>query len=173
MEVLCRKTNILWFLHSTELQYVRRSVEKIANRKIDPAINGGYYFSDSGDQNRNGIAEEDEIFFLPDLYENIKLKLEYLELPVLVKYEFFGGTYGLFVESGIHLGYSFGGVVISRMVSKDKKMNQIQDLLTSEGSEVYSFSDLLSTYDTPEGLGISYSPYKDPPKDKRSKIQKI
>lgn len=148
-----------------EIQYLTKGARRIDNRTDDPAFYQGHYFSDinnsNENQHRNGVANEGETFFLPDLYRDIEVKMNYLDIPILLKYEFFGGGQGFYVETGMAFSFGLKGTISA-------KMKDINDLAESEnalydwnGNEVYNYSDLLLTYPVSDQLQLAYDPFKE------------
>lgn len=152
------------FSAQAEIQYMTKGARRKDNRSEDPAYFQGYYFSDispsTEDANRNGIAEEGETFYLPNLYRDIELNLKYLDIPILFKYEFFGGNQGFYVEAGVHYSLGLSGTVAAEMkdIGNDKESESA--LYDWTGVEVYNYSDLLQTYPVSDYLMLSYDAFK-------------
>ena len=104
---------IYGFSVQPEVQFVTRGTNLKAIREGNKAkaiIDEGNYFSDYSidnlaepEQRDNGFADEKEQFNLPNLYENIKIKLNYLEgqLMFLSPHKILASKYNLPISSSL------------------------------------------------------------------------
>ena len=156
---------IYGFSIQPELQYVSVSATRKSNRgKIDNQVwDEGDYYSEFSDENRNGVAEKGETFYIPDLYRDLSVKLHYLELPILFKYEFLGGETGYYIEAGPGFSYAIKGSASSRLVDKGGEKDSEKVMFNASGKEEHNFTDLMTTYNDGVigGKALNYNPFKE------------
>lgn len=160
---------IFGFSIQPEIQYVARGTNLKAIRegsKANVVLGEGNYFSDYSLETNynqhhrdNGFADEYETFKLPDLYENINIKLNYIETHLLFKYEFIGGGSGWFVQAGpfYSLGISSKGTGTLIDGGGSKKSSDF-NLISNDASITEDYTDLVNSY--PNNMQLSFSPFK-------------
>lgn len=156
-----------------EVQFVSRGSNLKAIRsgnKSKALIKEGDYFSDysldnlAREEDRdNGFAEQTEQFKLPNLYENIKIKLNYIEAHLMFKYEFIGGSNGLYLEAGPYYSMGISSKATSTLVdSKNKKSSDAQ-LVGNDASLTENYTDLVKSYTS--DYYLNSKPFKGDKKD--------
>lgn len=151
-----------------ELQFVQKGTN-LKPRKGDKAkivIPAGTYYSDysidqevRAENNDNGLADEKERYTLPDLYENIKINLNYLESQILFKYEFVGGGSGLYVELGPYFAYGLSSKGTGTLVDSKKKKNSEAELIQNDGTTTDNYTDLVKSSNY-TSLKLDFKPFK-------------
>ncbi len=164
---------VFGFSIQPEVQFVQRGANLKAYRtgdKAKPVIKEGDYFSDYSIDNLanpedrdNGFADPTEQFKLPNLYENIKIKMNYLEGHLMFKYEFIGGGNGLYVEAGPYYSYAIGSKGTSTLVDEKGKKSSPTPLIEADASTTENYSDLVESY-TKEYY-LKFKPIKGDKKD--------
>ena len=108
---------IAGFSIQLEAQYTSKGYRLIANpERSTPFLEAGYYFSDYIDENQvnnindDGVVQQNEAFFLSDLYKDKNIILHYIEIPLLFKYEFVGNLLGYYVEIGPYYARGIKGI---------------------------------------------------------------
>ena len=159
---------IYGFSIQPEIQYVRRGANLKAinsGEKAKVVIKEGNYFSDYSldneareEDNYNGFAERTEQFKLPDLYENMKIKLSYLEAHLMLKYEFIGGGSGLYVEAGPYYAIGIGSKGTSTLVNGEGKVSSNKELTNIDGSLTENYTDLVASYT--DIYRLNFQPFK-------------
>jgi len=156
-----------------EVQFVTRGSNLKAIRTGDKAkaiIDEGNYFSDysldnlAEEEHRdNGFADEKERFKLPNLYENIKVRLNYIETHLMIKYEFIGGGNGVYVEAGPYYSLGISSKGTSTVVNGAGKKTADNQLIANDASITENYTDLLKSY--PNSLQLDSKPFKGDKKD--------
>lgn len=164
---------VFGFSIQPEVQFVTRGTKLKAIRtgnKAKSIIGEGNYFSDYSLDNLaepedrdNGKADEKEQFDLPNLYENIKIKLNYVESQLMFKYEFIGGSSGLYLETGPFFSVGIGSKGTSTIVNQDGKKTSDNQLVANDASITENYTDLLKSY--PNDLQLDFKPFKGDRKD--------
>ena len=159
---------VFGFSIQPEVQFVTRGTKLKAIRtgnKAKAIIAEGNYFSDYSLDNLaepedrdNGKADEKERFDLPNLYENIKIKLNYVESQLMFKYEFIGGSNGLYLETGPFFSLGIGSKGTSTIVNQDGKKTSDNQLIANDASITENYTDLLKSY--PNDLLLDFKPFK-------------
>ncbi len=147
---------IYGFSIQPEIQYVSRGTSLSAIRSGNKAkviIKKGDYFSDYSEDNEakeedrnNGFADPTERFKLPDLYENIKINLGYIESHLMLKYEFIGGGTGLYIEAGPFYSLGISSSATSTLVDSGGKKTSDTQLIAIDGSTTENYTDLIKSY---------------------------
>gem|GEM_PF-2142467 len=156
-----------------ELQFVSRGTNLKALRtgnKAKTIIDEGNYFSDysqdnlaESDDRDNGLADDKEMYDLPNLYENIKIKLNYIEAQLMFKYEFIGGSNGLYLEAGPFYSMGISSKAKSTVVDQNGKKNSDNQLISNDASITENYTDLLKSY--PNNLQLDFKPFNGDRKD--------
>lgn len=160
---------IFGFSVQPEVQFVTRGTNLKAIREGNKAkaiIDEGNYYSDYSEDNLaepeqrdNGIADEKEKYNLPNLYENIKIKLNYIEGQLMFKYEFIGGSSGLYLETGPFYSMGISSKGKSTVVDQNGKKTSGEQLINNDASITENYTDLLKSYDN--DLKLDFKPFKD------------
>ena len=160
---------VFGFSVQPEVQFVTRGTNLKAIRegaKAKAIIDEGNYYSDYSEDNLaepeqrdNGVADEKERYNLPNLYENIKIKLNYLEGQLMFKYEFIGGSSGLYLETGPFFSMGISSKGKSTVVNQDGKKTSDEQLINNDASITENYTDLLKSYDN--DLKLDFKPFKD------------
>lgn len=160
---------IFGFSVQPEVQFVTRGTNLKAIRegsKSKAIIDEGNYYSDYSEDNLaepeqrdNGVADEKERYNLPNLYENIKIKLNYIEGQLMFKYEFIGGSSGLYLETGPFFSMGISSKGKSTVVDQKGKKTSDEQLINSDASITENYTDLLKSYDN--DLQLDFKPFKD------------
>lgn len=139
-----------------EVQYVVKGTNLVAERSGKNAksvIKTGNYFSDFSEDNLandhdkyNGFADPTEQFKLPDLYENIKVNIGYIETHLMFKYEFIGGGSGLYIEAGPYYGLGISSKSSSTLINPSGKKSSEEPLVARDASITENYTDLVKSY---------------------------
>ncbi len=164
---------IYGFSIQPEVQFVVRGSNLKAIRTGDKAkavIKEGDYFSDysldnlAKEEDRdNGFADQTEQFKLPNLYENISIKLNYIEAHLMFKYEFMGGGNGLYVEVGPYYSIGIGSKGESTLVNPSGKKTSDSQLVNNDASLTENYTDLIKSYTS--DYFLNFKPFKGDKKD--------
>ncbi|MCO6460549.1 MAG: outer membrane beta-barrel protein [Saprospiraceae bacterium] len=160
---------IVWgFSIQPEVQFVTRGSNLKAYRTGDKAkalIKEGDYFSDysldnlAKEEDRdNGFADQTEQFKLPNLYENISVKLNYIEAHLMFKYEFMGGGNGLYIEVGPYYSMGISSKGKSTLVNADGKKTSDTQLVNNDASLTENYTDLIKSYTS--DYALNFKPFK-------------
>jgi len=138
-----------------EFQFVQKGTKLKAYKsgaKAKVVIPEGTYYSDfttdpeaKAEDNDNGLANVKETYSLPNLYEDITIKTNYLEGQLLFKYEFVGGGTGLYVELGPYYSLGLKSKGSSTLVDSKGKSKSDNQLVQTNGTNTSSYTDLVKS----------------------------
>lgn len=164
---------VFGFSIQPEVQFVTRGSNLKAYRTGDKAkavIKEGDYFSDysldnlaKAEDRDNGFAEQTEQFKLPNLYENISVKLNYIEAHLMFKYEFMGGGNGVYVELGPYYSLGISSKGKSTLVNPEGQKTSSTQLTAIDASLTENYTDLIKSYT--KDYYLDFKPMKGDKKD--------
>lgn len=152
-----------------EFQFVQKGTNLKAYKtgtKAKVIIPEGTYYSDyttdpeaKAEDNDNGLANVKETYSLPNLYENIKIKTNYIEGQLLFKYEFVGGETGLYVELGPYYSIGLKSKGAGTLVDAKGKSKSANQLVQTTGINTTSYTDLAKSNPNNKLL-LDFDPFK-------------
>lgn len=154
-----------------EIQFVQRGSNLKANLKDNKGkvvIPEGNYFSDNANNQKddatyhNGLPETGETFKLPNLYENIRIKMNYIEAHLMFKYEMIGSSTGFYFEAGPYYSQGLKAKGSSTLIDKDKKKTSPTQLVAYDAAATQSYTDAVKSFPNVNKINrLDFDPFKE------------